>query len=104
MISDEERRKIAARLRKIKDTREGCGHELCCDLWNAIFDSGYRCTALCDECEVSVLDDVADLIEPSVDRDALLELADEMYELCGPWHDCGEHYARRIREALGVES
>lgn len=36
------------------------------------------------------------------DRDALLELADEMDELCGPWHDCGKHYARRIREALGV--
>ena len=35
------------------------------------------------------------------DRDALLELADEMDELCGPWHDCGKHYARRIREACG---
>lgn len=35
------------------------------------------------------------------DRDALLALADEMDELCGPWRDCGEHYARRIREACG---
>lgn len=38
------------------------------------------------------------------DRDALLELADEMDELCGPWHDCGKHYADRIREALGVDA
>lgn len=37
-----------------------------------------------------------------IDRDALLALADEMDGLCGPWHDCGKHYARRIREALGV--
>lgn len=36
-----------------------------------------------------------------VDRDALLALADEMESLCGPWRDCGEHYARRIREACG---
>ena len=36
-----------------------------------------------------------------IDRDALLALADEMDELCGPWHDCGKHYARRIREACG---
>lgn len=40
----------------------------------------------------------------AVDRDALLALADEMDELCGPWRDCGEHYARRIREALGIKS
>ena len=38
---------------------------------------------------------------PFCDREALLALADEMDELCGPWHDCGEHYARRIREACG---
>ena len=70
MISDTDRRAVARRLRGIKDTREGCEHDMCCDLWSAIFDSGYRCTGLCDECEVAVLDSLADLIEPSCDRDA----------------------------------
>ena len=69
MISDTERREVARRLRGIKDTREGCGHEMCCDLWVAIFDSDYRCTGLCDECEVAVLDSLADLIEPSIPAD-----------------------------------
>ena len=63
-VTDDERRDVARRLRGIKDTREGCGHELCCDLWAAVFDSDYRCSDLCDECEAAVLDDLADLIEP----------------------------------------
>ena len=107
-ISTEERREVARRLRGIKDTRDGCGHDLCCDLWSAVFDSDYRCTDLCDECEAAVLNSLADLIEPGeprvkcvaevkidgeqleelahdaaveltgIDRDALLALADEM--------------------------
>ena len=99
--TDDERREVARRLRGIKDTREGCGHDMCCDLWSAIFDSDYRCTELCDECETAVLDRLADLIDPGesgqnldknqdsvqiespavqmaceCDREALLELAD----------------------------
>ena len=51
---------------------------------------------------LDMLDSLADLIEPSCDRDALLALADELvaeknFVLVGG-------YARRIREALGVES
>ena len=65
MATNEERREVARRLRGIKDTREGCGHELCCDLWAAVFDSDYRYSDLCDECDASVLDRLADLIEPS---------------------------------------
>ena len=38
---------------------------------------------------------------PMPDVQELMALADEMDELCGPWHDCGEHYARRVREACG---
>lgn len=123
MLSDDERREIARKLRGIKDTREGCGHELCCDLWSAIFECGYRCTGLCDECEVAVLDSLAELIEPTrncseptrnygeCDRDALLALADDM-ETCvverlnhsgGCDYISGAEYARRIREALGEE-
>ena len=59
---------------------------------------------------------LADLIEPSCDRDALLSLADEMDrdgKMQRERQKAGEHwfidgldvreYARRIREALGVE-
>lgn len=114
--TDDERREVARRLRGIKDTREGCGHDMCCDLWSAIFDSDYRCTDLCDECEVAVLNSLADLIEPrdmshgcrdtvACDRDALLALADELEQetgsVCGV---CMGKTARRIREALGVAS
>ena len=79
MISDTDRRAVARRLRGIKDTREGCEHDMCCDLWSAIFDSDYRCTGLCDECEVAVLDSLADLIEPSCDRDTPQKVAEEMF-------------------------
>ena len=140
MATDDERREVARRLRRIKDTREGCGHDMCCDLWVAIFDSDYRCTGLCDECEVAVLDSLADLIEPptqcpyyrsdrhycsihdvqAIDREALRALADEMEQagkdyryqmvenaccdnLINDAPDDFIDYARRIREALGVE-
>ena len=123
MVNDDERREVARRLRGIKDTREGCGHELCCDLWAAIFDSDYRCTDLCDECEVAVLDYLADLIEPNqdkigtcpenvlkasgIDRHALLELADDIDKqtdgsMFDAWLEDGHYIARRIREAVGV--
>lgn len=120
MPTDDERRAVAARLRGIKTTREGCGHELCCDLWEAVFDSDYRC----DECEIASLDRLADLIDPDcgtqeadispvpehnadlskmVDRDALLALADEMEGIYRA-PDAARWYARRIREACGEEA
>ena len=122
-MTDEERSEVARRLRRIKDTREGCGHDLCCDLWSAVFDSDYRCTDLCDECEVAVLNSLADLIEPSdmshgcrdtvaCDREALLALADELDEVA--WKRKASdgwtasvvltinRYTDRIREACGV--
>ena len=82
MATDDERREVAERLRGIKDMREGCGHDMCCDLWSAIFDSDYRCTDLCDECEVAVLNSLADLIEPSYKPD-------EKYEA---WYSSLSHY------------
>lgn len=120
-ISDTERREVARRLRGIKDMREGCGHDMCCDLWSAIFDSDYRCTDLCDECEAAVLNSLADLIDtdtttdttksPDVttkcDREALLVLADDVD---GAADDSGgfeplagmlRDIARCIREACG---
>lgn len=107
MTTDDERREVARRLRGIKDTREGCGHELCCDLWSAVSNIAYRCSGLCDECEVAVLDSLADLIEPSCDREALLALADELDErhrwCCGGDAVHAKACAERIREALVVE-
>lgn len=79
MPTDAERREVARRLRGIKDTREGCGHDMCCDLWSAIFDSDYRCTDLCDECEVAVLNSLADLIEPV---DPTERGIDSIYDWC----------------------
>lgn len=90
--TDDERREVAERLRGIKTTREGCGHDLCCDLWEAVYDSDYSCDEMCDECEIAVLDRLADLIDPDceegrysvartvrpVDLCALLRLADGM--------------------------
>lgn len=113
MLSDEERRVVARMLRGIKDTREMGEHDMCCNLWSAIFDSGYRCTGLCDECEVAVLDSIADLIEPRCDRDALLRLARYMDKDVAETEAYFSNvistksvsdYARRIRKALGVES
>lgn len=52
--------------------------------------------------DVTATCDVSQSRRSDVDREALLALAEDMDELCGPWHDCGEHYARLIREACGV--
>lgn len=136
MISDAERSKIAQKLRE--------DMELCVSGGHYCFDSEvirYLCGVLgfrCSECRKSwkCLETLADLIEPSghecvpgecpinvrhdndkIDRDALLALADEMYEFGSlPVEHpgvCVLHnedfsrelgYARRIRKALGVES
>ena len=133
MPTDDERREVAERLRGLDygDLQES----LICAYLDALGIKGY-------EDWVGIAHRLADLIEPScdrdapqkvaeemfgkmrhstkgeadaydamlksksveihpVDRDALLALADEMNELCGPWRDCGEHYARRIRDACG---
>ena len=104
MVSDEERREVAARLRKaigLTEFAEALGFN-----WTDDSDWGWK--------DVSSL--VADLIEPSCDREALLALADEMEESGNlPVKHPGVRvlhnddfsrelgYARRIRKALGVE-
>ena len=52
MVNDDERREVARRLRGIKTTREGCGHDLCCDLWEAVYDSDYLCRRERGECRI----------------------------------------------------
>ena len=108
MISDDERREVAERLRDKKAECEERGYPwMCDDLILAIgYDHDY-------EAGDEIFDRLADLIEPSdhigdpdkmVDRDALLALADEMEQetgsVCGV---CMGKTARRIREACGEE-
>lgn len=108
-ISTDERREVARRLRKtigLMEFAEALGF-----YWADDSDWGWK--------DVSNL--VADLIEPTCDRDALLALADEIGMLHGrcdfcinrgecDWADeaiCLENmmddFADRIREALGVD-
>lgn len=100
MISDEERREVARRLR---ETGEELGSAAL--LWYHIAKAlGVR-TATDGKTACGML---ADLIEPSCDRDALLALADEMDERAPyGWYsgerDSLREYARHIREALGVD-
>ena len=106
MATDDERREVARRLRGIKDTREGCGHEMCCDLWSAVFDSDYRCTDLCDECEVAVLNSLADLIEPEPERTCHDETESPMSFLCGEcgwfWNDPEDELGFRYCPSCGA--
>ena len=119
MISDNERREVARRLRELdySDLQES----LICAYLDALGIEGY-------EDWVGIAHRLADLIEPVermclyydadtnhcgcydtrlIDRDALLVLADEMEN--DTWYETGfDHhiavrFARRIREALGVE-
>lgn len=77
---DAERRKVARRTREFAETDAGRVNH---GFWNRL----------------------ADLIEPSYDRDALLELAEEMEGDAGCHAYVDDYvvndYSRRIREALG---
>ncbi len=111
MPTDEQRREVAVRLRELhlgggsKDLIE----RTLSDAIGAWRKSGMSWDFITER--------LADLIEPSCDRDALLALADEMdkdvrlqreRQKSGKrWFIDGldvREYARRIREALGVES
>lgn len=103
MTTDDERRAVARRLRRSRSEWSGMGWRL----W-----LGPRfCAVVLSDGNRDELEDaahlLADLIEPSCDRDALLALADEMDER-SRWVCVGDAVhakacARRIREALGVE-
>lgn len=104
MPTDDERREVAEAIRRIRVTREGCGRELCCDLWAALNPECPRCSDSCDRCEVSVLEYIADLIEPSTDRAALAAIVAEMDEYEVLREDVTGRavgiFARRLRSAL----
>lgn len=103
---DTERRKVARRLRGDLEDAKSSGH-YCIDSETV----RYICDILglrCSRCPHpwAGLEALADLIEPSCDRDALLKLADDidkqtdgsMFDI---WLEDGHYIARRIREALG---
>ena len=124
MATDDERREVAARLRSLevpsrverkeRTEKAAAWYELICGAVGGKKDPWFGIKALADR--------LADLIDPDceegrydglrtvrpVDREALLALADEMerrapYALHGGWRDSLRDYARRIREALGVQ-
>lgn len=112
MTTDDERREVAERLREFtKDnqwplTVGGNSSTIRYAISDIVFgDKKYHSG-------VDLLDHLADLIEPSCDREALLALAEEMGHPIkqAVWNQTAgvrrEHimaeYARRIREALGV--
>ena len=116
MPTDDERRSVAERLRglngnipHVRGVYEADGLAIFCDDQADYYQicyavAGYLPAEHMHPCDYEELHAcLADLIEPApkCDREALLELAGEMDGLCGPWHDCGKHYARRIREACG---
>ena len=100
MATDDERREVARRLREEADYP---GHavqymeQFISDLRQVLFGD---LNPTADYSEMFAR--LADLIEPSCDRDALLALADELER---PMRDGGysKGIAHRIREALGVE-
>ena len=115
MATDDERRRVAERLR-MSDERDAAGFDC---LLAEVVRGHYFCETPCEHCHGRLLNELADLIDPDcedgryegvrtarpVDRGALLALADEM-EL-DLWYDSGrdhrlaEGFARRIREACG---
>ena len=123
MVTDDERRLVAERLR-MSDERDAAGFD--CLLAEVVRGREF-CETPCEECHRRLAAELADLIEPVermclyydadtnhcgcydtrlIDRDALLVLADEMEN--NTWYETGfDHhiavrFARRIREALGV--
>ena len=101
MISDTERREVARRLREL---RSGWSSGEC--YYTIIHALGLPDTSREDGGH-ALYSALADLIEPSCDRDALLALADEMVVIAGTYPKKGSTsplllmFARRIREACG---
>lgn len=113
MATDEERRRVAERMRASAGKYDFCASNIAIDMGivGSDYSKGYNahhCLAWLRLADLIEPDTTSDTTNPGADttkcdRDALLALADEMDELCGPWRDCGEHYASRIREACGME-
>lgn len=103
MATDDERRRVANALRDFLPIDLVAElTDVDCQLSTMVMGDEF-CPGNCLECFETVCNTLADLIEPSCDREALLALADEM-SLDGMDGRINSmtRYARRIREALGV--
>ena len=111
MPTDDERREVARRLREL---RPGACFDDVYEALGAYGPSLYESRGLS---ATGLAGRLADLIEPSCDREALLRLADKVFEdteddMRAPGKSvpafiagqCLRDVARRIREALGVVS
>ena len=113
MISDKDRREIARKLRELRRTAPGVtsvGHGYLWSLLWAVFGDELEELDRSDWLE-RMCSRLADLIEPTIDRDALLALAEELeedacWEVQTPGDTRGAWRLKdacdRIREALGV--
>ena len=123
MATDDERRRVAERLR-MSDERDAAGFDC---LLAEVVRGHYFCETPCEHCHGRLLNELADLIDPDcedgryegvrtarpVDRGALLALAGELTESYVDGGADGDELVmsrgavalvvRRIREALGVE-
>ena len=103
MINDEERREVARRLRVYASWDDEEEWLVDCADWGERVLNLLGCGDTEGECYAAL----ADLIEPSCDRDALLALADEMQgelDECADDHEIVgklQYRVDRIREALG---
>lgn len=109
--TDDDRRLIEGRLRELAG-RKG-PYEIDCRLAEAVMGPDF-CETPCDGCLSTMLTLLADLIEPSYNREVLLALADKIVadteedvlseDLVSAWQ-AGEalrDVASKIREACGV--
>ena len=108
MVTDDERRRVVVELRSV-DMFDG--FTFGCRWAELIFGEKPKCVEQrlrCGDCATRALRYLADLIEPSCDRDALLALADEMQrelDECASGHEIAgnlQSQIDRIREACGT--
>ncbi len=114
MATDDERRVVEGRLRELAERKVPC--DIDCYIAEAVMGHDF-CETPCDGCLSTVLTRLADLIEPSCDRERLLRLAGKVFEdtegdMRAPGKSiptfiagqCLRDVARHIREACGEES
>lgn len=110
-VTDDERRVVEGRLRELAERKVPC--DIDCYIAEAVMGHDF-CETPCDGCLSTVLTLLADLIEPSYNRNVLLALADKIVadteedvlseDLVSAWQ-AGEalrDVASKIREACGV--
>ncbi len=75
-VTDDERRVVEGRLRELAERKVPC--DIDCYIAEAVMGHDF-CETPCDGCLSKVLTRLADLIEPSCDRDTPQKVAEEMF-------------------------